>query len=89
VWTLADALLELVETGAAGLLHVVGPQLISRYTLGVGLLDALGIEMAGRVEAAPAPETQPRRLDLSLNRARTLLRHTPLLTLDEARDAWR
>ncbi len=88
VWTLADALLELVETDAAGLLHVVGPALISRHALGLGLLAALGIETAGRVEAAPAPEAQPKRLDLSLDRARGLLRHTPLLTLDEAYAVW-
>jgi dTDP-4-dehydrorhamnose reductase len=88
IWAvnLADALLELAARDAADLLHVVGPPL-SRYDLGVGLLDALGVDTAGRVSPVPAPNTLPRRLVLSTDRAQALLK-TPLLTLAEARAAY-
>lgn len=84
VWNLAAALLELVETDACGLLHVVGPAPVSRYMLGMALLTALGIDPAPHVRIAASPPSQPRRLVLSTERARALLR-TPLLSLAEAR----
>lgn len=84
-WNLADALLELAETDAAGLLHVVGPERISRYDLGVALLSALGYDPEKHVIPTPAPDTDPKVLNLSINRARDLLARTRLLTVDEAR----
>jgi dTDP-4-dehydrorhamnose reductase len=87
IWAvnLADALLELARGPAAGILNVVGPEPLSRYDLGMALLSALGIE--GRVIPAAAPDTQPKRLILSLDRARAVLQ-TPLLTLAQARACW-
>lgn len=90
IWVanLADALLELAAMDVAGVLHVVGPQLISRYALGVALLDALGYDAARHVEAARAPDTAPRALHLSVERARALLKRTPLLAVAQARARW-
>ncbi|MBN1562343.1 MAG: sugar nucleotide-binding protein [Anaerolineae bacterium] len=90
IWAvnLADALLELMETDASGLLHVVGPDLISRYDLGVALLDALGYLPDACVRPIPMPEGQARSLHLSVDRARTLLQTTRLLPVAEARAAW-
>lgn len=87
IWAfnLADALLELVDTPSAGLLHVVGPEPVSRYTLGTALLAALGFDPARQVVSTAAPDTQPKTLHLSTERARALLKHTPLLTIAEAR----
>ncbi|MBN1679946.1 MAG: SDR family oxidoreductase [Anaerolineae bacterium] len=87
-WNLAGALLELVDSDAAGLLHVVGPEPVSRYDLGVALLEALGIDPAGHVQPADAPGTLPRSLVLSVARARNLLINTPLLTIAQARAQW-
>jgi dTDP-4-dehydrorhamnose reductase len=87
IWSvnLANALLELADTDAAGLLHVVGPALISRYELGSALLETLGISPADYVRPVPMPNGQARSLHLSVERARGLLRDTRLLTVDEAR----
>ncbi|NLF77634.1 MAG: SDR family oxidoreductase [Chloroflexi bacterium] len=82
IWAvdLADALITLAATDARGLLHVVGPQALSRYDLGTALLRALGHDPTQHVIAAESPETQPRRLVLSVERAQALLGR-PLLTL--------
>ncbi|NDJ77591.1 MAG: SDR family oxidoreductase [Chloroflexi bacterium] len=89
IWAvnLADALLELAVRDESGLLHVVGPALVSRNKLGCALLAALGIDPAAHVTPALAPDTHPRRLHLSVERAQALL-STPLLTLAEARASW-
>lgn len=86
IWAanLAEALLELAEMDAMGLLHLVGPALMSRYDLGVGLLVAMDYDPAAHVEAASAPDTAPKSLHLSVARAQALLTRTRLLTLDEA-----
>lgn len=90
IWSanLADALIEVAAMDVAGVLHVVGPALISRHDLGVALLEALGYDAARYVEAAHAPDTAPRTLHLSVERARALLTHTPLLTVAQARARW-
>jgi dTDP-4-dehydrorhamnose reductase len=91
IWAfnLADALLELADTNAAGLLNVVGPESISRHTLGTALLAALGYDPARHVTPAQAPDTQPKALPLSIVLAQTLLKRTSLLTVDQAREARR
>lgn len=90
IWArnLADALLELAETDVTGLLHVVGPDLISRHELGVALLDALGYDAADHVRPIPQPDGQARSLHLSIERAQTILTHTPLLTVAQAQAVW-
>jgi len=90
IWArnLADGLLELAETDVSGLLHVVGPDLLSRHDLGVALLDALGYDAADHVRPIPQPDGQARSLHLSIERAQALLTHTPLLTVAQARVVW-
>lgn len=87
IWSvnLADALLELATMDVCGLLHVVGPEPVSRYDLGAALLAALGFDPALHIIPTHAPDTHPRRLILGVDRARSLLRDTPLLTLAQAR----
>lgn len=89
IWAfnLADALLELVDTDATGLLHVVGPESISRYALGTALLAEMGYDPARHVVPALAPDTQPKALPMSIALARALLKRTPLLTVEQARAA--
>ncbi|WP_119072220.1 SDR family oxidoreductase [Aggregatilinea lenta] len=87
VWTLAAALLELAELDlSGGVLHVAGPAPVSRYMLGMALLTALGVDPAPHVQAAACPDTQAKRIVLSVDRARDLLR-TPLMSLAQARVA--
>lgn len=90
IWVvnLADVLLELVGSIFSGILNVAGPQPLSRYDLGVGLLRAAGVDVAN-VEASSAAGTgrQP-NLTLDVSKAQVLLK-TPLLTLDQAAAAWR
>ncbi len=89
IWAvnLADALLELAGKPVSGLLHVVGPEPVSRYDLGTALLDALGHDGARLVEKASAPDTHPKVLHLPVERARAIL-DTPLLSIAEARARW-
>jgi dTDP-4-dehydrorhamnose reductase len=53
IWVrnLADVLLELMDSIFAGVLNVAGPQSMSRYELGVGLLKVLGYDPARYAEA--------------------------------------
>ncbi len=86
IWAvnLADALLELAGTDTPGILHLVGPELLSRYDLGRGLLAALGHDLDAHIIPATAPEDRPKCLHLSVARVQAILQ-TPLLTLAEAR----
>ncbi len=80
-----------METGSGGasesathpprLLHVAGPQRLSRYEFGVAVaeaagLDATAIEAARQADAA-LPLPRPRDLSLSIARARATLPWTP------------
>ncbi len=85
-WNLAEALLELAQGSARGILHVAGPEPVSRWELGCALLEALGYDprlVARRARAAEIAPSRPRTLILKLDRARAIL-HTPLLPLHEA-----
>lgn len=77
----AAALVELACGDASGILHVAGPDRVSRHELGLHILKAMGIEPkdgaamvceAGRADA-PEPETRPGELCLDSSRARALL----------------
>jgi dTDP-4-dehydrorhamnose reductase len=90
IWSvnLAEALLELLDSPLKGILNIAGPAPVSRLELGWTLLDTLGIDPAPQVEAASAAGSgRPPDLTLDVGMAALAL-HTPLLTLDEARDAW-
>ena len=75
----AAALVELAGREEAGLLHVAGPERLSRYELGVAVLRAQGVEdPAAALEAVSsadfeAPEPRPRDVSLDASRARALL----------------
>lgn len=89
IWAvdLARAVLELTQLDVAGLLHIVGPQLMSRYDLGTALLAALGHDPAAHVRPGTAPIEQVQSLHLSIERALSLLK-TPLHTVEEACKIW-
>jgi dTDP-4-dehydrorhamnose reductase len=85
-WNLAEALLELATNELSGILHVAGPQPLSRYEYGSRLLHALGydpIQVVRPVRAADMMPERPRDCTLSLEKAFACLR-TPLLPVDEA-----
>jgi dTDP-4-dehydrorhamnose reductase len=80
VYEVARALVELCLGSHSGLLHLAGPRRLTRYELGLLVLEAAGLEPGpGRLVAtrsADAPSVPPRPLDASLDgaRARGLLR---------------
>ena len=82
---LADALLELAESDYAGLLHLCGPQRLSRYDLGVKLAVSLGLDPSGLQPARRADSGLVRPPDCSLDTslARQVLR-TRIRSVDEA-----
>jgi dTDP-4-dehydrorhamnose reductase len=86
VWNLAEALLEAAALDVTGILHIAGPEAITRLTLGEALLRAAGYDPAGVVTPVRAAEVaphRPRRPELRIDRARQVLK-TPLLDLDAA-----
>ncbi|MCZ7547517.1 MAG: sugar nucleotide-binding protein [Anaerolineae bacterium] len=92
VWAhnLAGALLELAALTYTGVLHIAGPEPLTRWDYGRALLDAMGLLETARVEPVRAAEVapdRPRDLTLDLTRARQALQ-TPLLTIAAARAAW-
>lgn len=89
IWAhnLADALLELACRTYTGVLHIVGPEPMTRYELGCGLLDALGLDASAHVRVAYAPDSMPPRLILDVTQTQDLL-ETPLLSFAAAREMW-
>ncbi len=86
IWVadLASALLELAQLDYRGVLHIAGPQRLSRYQIGEKVarwaaLDPAGLT-AGRVGRRKL--LRPRDVTLDITRARQLL-HTPLQSMDE------
>jgi dTDP-4-dehydrorhamnose reductase len=77
----AGVLIELLHGKARGLLHVAGPDRVSRHELGLAVLEAMGLSPADALAAVrairidQAPELGPRPRDVSLDarRARALL----------------
>jgi len=86
IWveTLATALLELAALDYAGVLHVAGGQVLSRYEFGTRLLCFHGADLSGVAPALAAALKPPRPLNctLDITQANQLLR-TPLLGVDE------
>jgi len=86
VSNVADALIELAGTDATGLLHLAGPERISRFDLGLAVLDAMGLEpdeaqgsiqRTGRMDR-PGHEERPADVCLDGSAARGIL-EVPLL----------
>jgi dTDP-4-dehydrorhamnose reductase len=86
--TAAAALVALARSERVGLLHLGGPERLSRWEMGQKLAAALGTGTAGLVaglrEQAPAPEPRPRDCSLDSTRWRRLFPHLPWPTFDEA-----
>jgi len=86
IWveTLAEALLEVSHLSIAGILHVAGAQILSRYEFGVRLLTPYGIDLS-QIETANSRDMgvkRPPECTLDSSRAKKLLR-TPLPGMDE------
>jgi dTDP-4-dehydrorhamnose reductase len=80
---LAAALLELAETDHSGLLHVAGPDAVSRYELGRVLRAAAGLDPDG-VRGAPSPrDGRARNVALDSSQAAEILR-TRLTGMDHS-----
>ncbi len=85
IWvkSLASALVELAHHPYAGVLHVAGPQALSRYAFGVRLARSHDVDPRGITPALSRASGLTRPLDCTLDssRARTML-HTPLPGVD-------
>lgn len=66
----------------SGILHIAGPDPVSRYTLGVALADAFGLDSSlidrRRSAEANIVPPRPRRLELAIDRLRTTVSQPPL-----------
>lgn len=86
VVNLAEVLLELAKKDYAGILHVGGPEQLSRWDLGIKLLDHFGITPTSNIQKGTIEESdliRPPNLALDSSIAQQLLQ-TPLLSLPEA-----
>ncbi|MBI4640058.1 MAG: SDR family oxidoreductase [Candidatus Tectomicrobia bacterium] len=77
---------ELLDHSFTGILHVAGPDRMSRYEFGCALLEAYGVSLSrikpGSIEDLPSVSTRPRDSSLNTDLARSLLK-TPLLGVNE------
>jgi dTDP-4-dehydrorhamnose reductase len=86
--TAARALLELAGAEVSGVLHLGGPERLSRHELGLLLAEALGADPAlvvpARRQDVPAAEPRPRDTSLDSSRWRGLFPGLPWPTCREA-----
>jgi dTDP-4-dehydrorhamnose reductase len=90
VWAhdLSEALLTLAQNDATGIFHIAGPQRMSRYELGRGLLLALGYNADNYIDQVSQEGTgRPKDLTLDVSRATKAL-HRSLLTFEQAQAKW-
>ncbi len=88
VWVknLADALLELATLDFSGHLHLGGPEPLSRWDIGMNLLEHYGIRPTTKILGETVEESgmvRPKNLTLNSEKAQDLLT-TPLLTFKNA-----
>ena len=85
--TAARALMALAKSDCTGVLHIGGPERLSRLEMGQRLAEALGADEAGLLAAtrtqAPAPEPRPRDTSLASSRWRSLFPEVPWPTCRE------
>jgi dTDP-4-dehydrorhamnose reductase len=82
VWDLARALTTLCENDRVGILHVAGPEALSRYDYGLALLEATGLRARATIEAVRAAEVAPQRpRDVTMVLSKV---PTPIRTVGEA-----
>ncbi|MEM9799533.1 MAG: SDR family oxidoreductase [Planctomycetota bacterium] len=85
----AEALVEVLDFDAPGIVHVAGPERLSRYDLGLAVLRAMGLDAAaaraevteGRQADVDAGAPRPRDVSLSAAKARAAL-ETELLGVE-------
>lgn len=86
--TAARALLAVSTSGFAGLLHVGGPERLSRYEMGQRLAQHLALDAAVLVgverNAVPGDEPRPRDVSLQTTLFKTLFPAVPFPVWDEA-----
>ena len=86
--TAARALLALVPADVRGLLHIGGPERLSRLEMGQRLAAYLGVDpariLAASRESMKAAEPRPRDLSLDSSRWRALFPGEPWLSLEES-----
>lgn len=92
VTDLADCLFRLLATSAAGVLHVAGGEVVTKYEFGRRVAQAFGLSpgliVPGSVEASGLRARRPHHLGLDVRRAETLLGF-PLPRVDEGLRRWR
>lgn len=84
---LAEALLRLTKTTANGIMHIVGPDVLSRVELGYALLEAAGIDAVQHIAEITAhhhPNPRPQRLILTTERFKQSPAGFKLRSLKEA-----
>ncbi|RMH03743.1 MAG: SDR family oxidoreductase [Nitrospirae bacterium] len=88
IWVdnLVSALLELATLPYTGILHITGPQALSRWEFALGMLALVNRQSSRSLfvasTIAQAGLTRPRNLTLTVHKAQALLR-TPLLSFTE------
>ena len=87
IWvnTLSQALLELAESDATGVLHLGGPQALNRWEFGQAMLKMLKMNTPPNVAPSTMKESgliRPQDLTLDIAKAQRLLK-TPLLSVAE------
>lgn len=87
IWvnTLALALLELAEKPTVGMLHVAGPQTLTRWDFGLAMLTLLHEPRSSLLTPVTIKESglvRPQNLSLNVTKAQQLLQ-TPLLTIKD------
>lgn len=91
IWAvdLADTLLTLAGSSVSGVLNIAGPQRMSRFELGRGLLIALGYNADAYIDQISQAGTgRPADLTLNITRATQVLGRSTL-SFAEALEAWR
>jgi dTDP-4-dehydrorhamnose reductase len=86
--TAARALLEVARSEFSGILHVGGPQRLSRLEMGLHLARLLAVDptpiVAADRDAMPAAEPRPRDVSLDSSRWRGAFPGSPRLTMEDA-----
>jgi dTDP-4-dehydrorhamnose reductase len=89
----ASILVRLVGSGVTGIVHVGGPERVSRFELMQRAARVLGADpslvRANRRADAPGPEPRPADVSLDTTRMRSLLPNLVLPSIEDALSPWR